>query len=157
MSGRGQTSWLIVATVLATVLTGCAASISTPVATPKPLVTCGGGADGSLGCLSTPVPTIPPGGISHDAAVAAALRLASKLGSQPSVIAVTIAEDPFVWPPTSSTPLVWIVLLQGSFAVAPCSSDFESRPPSAQETPCVRGQQIYAILDIYTGALIGWA
>jgi hypothetical protein len=156
MSGPSRAGWLVVTVVLAAILTGCAASASgSPVATPNPLATCGG-AEGSLGCLSTPAPTIPPGGLSRDAAIAAALRLAPDAGSQPVVIGAVIMQNPFVWPPTSSTPLVWEVLLEGSFAVSPCSSDFGAKLPSALETPCVRGNQLSAVLDMYTGALVGW-
>jgi hypothetical protein len=125
---------------------GCAAaSPATPIAVVS-------------GCAcATSGPSGPPGGLSRDEAIAAALRLAPHANAQPAVVWASIEQDPFASQGTSKASLVWEVRLQGSFAASPCPSGFLERPPSLADTACLDTDSgLVVVLDYFSGALTGW-
>ena len=126
---------------------GCA--IASPQATPTPVVS---------GCAcATLAQSGPPGGLSRDAAIAAAQRLAPPAGAEPEVVWASIEQDPFASPGTSDASLVWEVRLQGSFASSPCLPGLLDRPPSLADKACLDGYSgLVVVLDYFSGALIGW-
>ncbi len=68
-----------------------------------------------------------------------------------------VGPDPFTQPTTSETRLVWMVRLQGPFDASPCPSGFLDRLPSVSDPPCLdNAGGLVAVLDVFTGALIGW-
>ena len=138
---------IVLLAVLAVV--GCAVALPTATVTPIPVAS---------GCAcATPAPINPPGGLSRDSAIAAAIRLAPPAGNVPAVIWAETAGDPFASPGDSERGLVWEVRLQGSFAASPCPPGFLERPPSLADTSCLDGESgVVVVLDYFTGALIGW-
>jgi hypothetical protein len=107
-------------------------------------------------CCTHP-PTGAPGGMSEDAAIAAARRLAPTSTAEPTVIWAQIEHDPFAQHGANDARLVWEVRLQGPFAVAPCPSGFLDAPPSLGSKACVDGDSgLIVVLDYYSGAFIGW-
>lgn len=126
---------------------GCATA--SPTATPTSAVP-------SCGCLTTG-PSVPPGGLSRATAIAAAQRLAPPAGAEPTVVWAAVEQDPFAAPGTSGARLVWEVRLQGSFAASPCPSGFLERMPSTADPACLDSDSgLVAVLDVFSGALIGW-
>ncbi len=107
-------------------------------------------------CATLPL-TGPPGGLSHDAAIAAAKRYAPTSSADPAVIWAHVESDPFASPGTSEERLVWEVRLQGPFAASPCPSGFEEYPASPSDKACLDGDSgIVVVLDYYSGAWLGW-
>ena len=112
--------------------------------------------EASYAC-ATRMPTLPPGGISRDEAIAAALRLAPASAGQPTVVWAMTDSNPFAPLSTADRGLVWEVRLQGSFAASPCPARFLERLPSPSDPACLDVESgLGAVIDIYTGALIGW-
>ena len=135
------------ATVLLAVVIvgGCAVAAPTPT---RP-------APSGCACATYPVSS-PPGGLSRDAAIAAAKAVAPPAGSAPLVVWAMIGEDPFA-SPGSSARLVWEVRLQGSFAASPCASGFLERPASLADPACLDYDSgLVVVIDYFTGALVGW-
>lgn len=125
------------------IVTACATASQT--ATPTAGVSCP--------CATTAL-TAVPGGLSRDAAIAAAQRYAPPAATKPTVVWAWIAQDPFASPSASGVRLVWEVRLQGSMAASPCPSASFARPPDEE---CLDGYSgLVVVLDVYTGALIGW-
>jgi hypothetical protein len=124
-------------------------TVASPTTTPTPAAS---------GCAcATADPTGPPGGLSRDEAIAAALRQAPSGAAEPSVIWASIEQDPFAAPVTSGARLVWEVRLQVSFAASPCPSGFLERVPSTADPACLDSDSgLVAVLDIFSGALVGW-
>jgi hypothetical protein len=103
-------------------------------------------------------PTHPPGGISQDAAIAAAVGLAPAASANPTVVWASVEHDPFVPRDTSAPRVVWEVRLQGSLAAAPCPSGLLDRPASSADKACVDGEGgLIVVLDYHTGAFVGWS
>lgn len=119
------------------------------------VVGCGiGGCPALLGQPAcTQVPTAHPGGISKDAAIATARRLAPD-ASGTAIAFASIEQDPF----TPRTGIVWEVTLQGAFAAPTCPQDVTIDPePSPAAQPCVETDgRITAVIDDDTGAFLGW-
>ena len=124
---------------------GCAAASP---ATPTPVASCA--------CV-TSGPSGPPGGLSRDEAIAAARRYAPPARAEPAVVWASIEQDPFASPGASQARVVWEVRLQGSFAASPCPSGFLERQPSSADQTCLDGDSgLVAVIDYFSGALIGW-
>ena len=124
-------------------------AVASPPATPTAVVS-------GCACL-TAAPSGPPGGLSRDAAIAAAQRLAPPAGAKPTVVWSSIEQDPFASPGTSEARLVWEVRLQGSFAASQCPSAFLERLPSLADNACLDGDSgLVVVLDYFSGALVGW-
>lgn len=98
-------------------------------------------------------PTARPGGLSRDAAISAARRLAPAATGTVTASAY-IENDPFA----PRTGLVWEVGLQGTFAAPTCPPGVIMDPePSPASRPCVEtGGNITVVLDYDTGAFLGW-
>ena len=142
--------WIV--TLALAVLAGCASSPSA-----VPFGSCAGATAEASGACSTPLPTTPPGGLSREAAVAAAQRHAPASAAQPIVVWARVGPDPFTLPATSRTRLVWMVRLQGSFDASPCPSGYLDKLPSASDPACLDNEGgLVVVLDVFTGALIGW-
>jgi hypothetical protein len=144
LSGRSAARAALVVLVAVVSLAGCAA------ATPSPSPT-------ECACASLPL-TGPPGGLSRDAAIAAAKRLAPPSSAEPTVVWAYVESDPFASPGTSDGRPVWEVRLQGLFAASPCPSGFEDYAPKPSDTACLDGDSgIIVVLDYYSGAWLGWS
>lgn len=106
----------------------------------------------------THAPSHPPGGLSQDAAVAAAARAAPAASTDLTVVWASVERDPFVPRDTSDARLAWEVRLEGSLAAAPCPSGFLDLPPSSADKTCLDGQGgLIVVLDYYSGAFVGWS
>lgn len=128
-------------------LAGC--SLASPVA-------CGGSVPGASPAC-THGPTGAPGGLSHDAAIAAARQVAPPASADPTVVWASIERDPFAPLSMSEARLVWKVRLEGSFAAGPCPSGFLDRPASSADAACLDGESgLVVVLDYFSGAFIGW-
>ena len=148
--GERGTAWLRGITALAfagLTLAGC--SLVSPVG-------CGGSIPGASPACSHG-PTGAPGGLSRDAAIAAARRVAPPASADPAVVWASIERDPFAPLSMTEARLVWKVRLQGSFAVGPCPSGFLDRPASSADAACLDGDSgLIVVLDYFSGALVGW-
>lgn len=110
-------------------------------------------ATGCCGCGS--LPTAEPGAITRDQAIAAALREAQAVATDPSVVGAQVYPDPF---DLTRRRLVWTVRLQGGFAVATCSPGFLDRYPSPSDPPCTdQDNGIVVVLAEFTGQSLGWS
>jgi hypothetical protein len=110
-------------------------------------------ATGCCGCVS--LPAAEPGAITRDQAIAAALREAQSVATDPSVVTAQVYPDPF---DVTRRRLVWTVRLQGGFAVASCSPGFLDRYPSPSDPPCTdQDNGIVVVLDEFTGQFLGWS
>ena len=117
----------------------------------------GQGCGSTLGTPAcTHAPTGPPGGMSKDAAIAAARRLAPAAGAELAVVWAAVEHDPFA--PQGDVRWAWMVRLTGVFAAPPCPTqdpDAASRPNAS--VACVDGDGgLDVVLDYYTGAFVGW-
>ena len=104
--GVRGTAWLRGITALAfagLTLAGC--SLVSPVG-------CGGSIPGASPACSHG-PTGAPGGLSRDAAIAAARRVAPPASADPTVVWASIERDPFAPLSMTEARLVWKVRLQG--------------------------------------------
>jgi hypothetical protein len=118
---------------------------------------CGGPVAGAVPACSH-IPTAPPGGLSQDAAIAAARRVAPQASGDPTVIWAATDHSPFAVQSAGEQPWVWEVRLQGAFAASPCPSGFLEIPPTPSDPACLDQESgLIAVLDYYSGALLGWA
>jgi hypothetical protein len=147
--GFSRTAMVAVSSVAIVVVVALAA-ISIWLTSPCPYGT---------GCLAPP-PTLAPGALARDQAIAAAIRLAPAGMTNPTVEWATAGQNPFA--PSSSAP-VWLVRLDGAAAVPTCAPGYLDRAPSPSDPPCLDnhlGEVPYGlivVLDPYTGALLGWS
>ena len=118
---------------------------------------CGGsGPFGASAACATQPMTGAPGGLSRDAAIAAAIRLAPQAVEQPAVIWASIANDPFTRPQPNNRP-VWQVRLEGPFAAYACASGFLEKLPTVADPACLDNNSgLIVVLDYFSGALVGW-
>jgi hypothetical protein len=116
------------------------------------------GCEAACACAPTPAPiTPPPGAVSRDEAIAAAKQRAPSSTSSVAVGWSRIQQNPFSATPANDH-LVWMINLTGTFPIASCPPDVE-RPSGAPPSlpPCLwKDGGLTAVLDIYTGVLIGW-
>ena len=114
-------------------------------------------------CACSYPPTVPPGGITRDAAIAAALRVTPGAGPKTTVVWADSYPDPFVLhdvpsgtPDPVSSRVAWIVRLEGGLTAPPCGGA-PVTTPAARDGPCLddRGG-VAVVLDPITGALRGW-
>jgi hypothetical protein len=168
--GIGRTkirpSVVLIALVLA--IAGCASRAPSTSVGPTPMNAASPTSQGDDPCAcSTHPPTAPPGAISKDAAIAAALRVNPGAGAKTRVVWVQVASDPFVRHdiPAGGTPLpesfrlVWMVRLQGDGLTSrSCPADtLPTTPAAASEGPCLDSEGgVDVLLDPMTGALLGW-
>lgn len=149
-----------VAFVIAVAFSGCAVSSGPGQASPPGVEAsseCGAGPAGASAACGTHGPTGAPGGLSRDAAVAAARRLAPSSARQPTVVWASIESDPFARSGATSRPLVWEVRLEGPFAASPCPSGFLDRYPSPSDPACLDSESgLIVVIDYFTGQLVGW-
>jgi hypothetical protein len=111
------------------------------------------------GCTCCAVPTAPqltapPGAITRDAAIAAALRGAPATSVDPKVGWAIVRTNPFVG--SDSEQLVWQVSLLAPFAVPSCAPSVFDRTPVQSDAPCMVNDGLQAVVDIYSGELLGW-
>jgi hypothetical protein len=120
---------------------------------PQPLPSCGGDPQASLGCFE-PTP-IPSGGITREDAITIARRsLPGGAGAQ--VVWASVESNPYATP-NATGPIVWEVRLEGEIGELACPSDWLDRWPAASDPPCLDNDSgIVAVLDYYSGVLIGW-
>jgi hypothetical protein len=104
--------------------------------------------------LATPQLTAPPGAITRDAAIAAAKREAPATSVDPKVGYAVVQTNPFPGS-GSSDQLVWQVSLLAPFAVPTCAPGVD-RTPLQSDAPCVMDGGLQAVIDVYTGQLLGW-
>jgi hypothetical protein len=111
------------------------------------------------GCAAVP-PTLAPGALTKDQAIAAAIRQAPAGITNPTVEWATAGQNPFA--PSSSAP-VWLVRLDGTADIPTCAPGYLHRVPSPSDRPCLGNQLgkaphgLVVVLDPYTGALLGWS
>lgn len=119
----------------------------------QPVASCGGNPQASLGCIE-PTP-IPSGGITREDAITIARRsLPGGAGAQ--VVWASVESNPYATP-SGTGPIVWEVRLAGEIDEKACPSDWLDHWPTASDPPCLDGDSgIVAVLDYYSGALIGW-
>ena len=117
---------------------------------------CGGPVDGAVPACSH-IPTAPPNGLSQDAAIVTARKVAPKASGDLTVVwAATSERSPFA-APNAGDSWVWEVRLQGSFAASPCPSGFLEVFPTPSDPACLdQDSGLVAVLDYYSGALLGW-
>lgn len=117
------------------------------------------GCEAACACAPTPERITPaPGAITQDAAIEAAKRLAPAAASEVTVGWVGVARNPFA-SDESSASLVWMVNLYGTFAVPSCPPGVDARPWGVPKSlpPCLLSDKLLvAVLDHFTGQLIGW-
>lgn len=142
---RGALLGSLVGGLLAASLAGCGGVV--------------GGCDGLLfAAACTHGPTAAPGGLSQEAAIAAARRQAPAASPDPSLVWAEIEPDPFAPPGSADRRLVWEVRLQGSSLTAPaCPSGFLDRAASPSDPACLDGDGgLIVVLDYFSGAFLGW-
>jgi hypothetical protein len=131
-------------------LAGCAA---TPSNEPSG---CGGSIPGASAACATQGSTGAPGGLSRDAAIAAARRLAPSAATEPTLIWASIGDYPFS-PASPVNRPVWMVRLEGPFAASPCPAGFLERYPSPSDGVCLDSSSgLVVVIDYFTGAFLGW-
>ena len=136
--------------VVAAVLVGCS---GVPAGSPGSPGDCGAVGLSSPTC--THGPTEAPGGLSRDAAIAAARGYAPS-GGEASLVWAAPESNPFA-PRGSIGGLAWEVRLTGALAASPCASGFLDREPTNSDPPCLdRDSGLIVVLDFYSGALLGW-
>ena len=112
----------------------------------------------ACGCASTPSPFVTPqGAISKETAISAALALAPPSSDAVTVSGADVGVDPFT--DFRTGPLVWLVYLKGTFPVATCAPEIDTRPSPVPSSlpPCMwKGDALVAVLDLISGELIGW-
>lgn len=143
--------WIVgLALLVAIGATGCTAVPGAPNG-------CGGSVGGAVPACSH-IPTSPPGGISQDAAIAAARRAAPRASGDPAVIWVAAIEHyPFADQYAGAPSWVWEVRLQAAFVASPCSSGFLEAFPTPSDPACLdQDSGLVAVLDYASGALLGW-
>ncbi len=138
---------------------GCAGAASTSSRTAT--LGCGDDAGAAGEAAPTPactqMPTLPPGSISREAAIAAALR-AVPAGGAHQVIWANFTNYPFTDGAMSPGTMVWMVRIAGVAAAAPCPSGTLDRQPHATDPMCLDAEGgVDVVLDIATGAILGWA
>ena len=114
-------------------------------------------------CACSYPPTAPPGALTRDAAIAAALRVTPGAGPNTTVVWADIYPDPFVQhdvpsgvPDPTSSRLAWIVRLEGGLTAPPCGG-VPAVIPAAEGGPCLDGRGgVGVVFDPITGALRGW-
>jgi hypothetical protein len=146
---KGDAGGLAVLVIVVAVLAACGVP---PVGSPGP---CGPGPD-----LASPTctfgPTGAPGGLSRDAAIAAARGHVPQGGGGASLVWASVESDPFA-PRPSIGGLVWEVRLVGPTMAPPCPSGFLDRAPTGSDPPCLdRDSGIVVVLDYVSGEFIGW-
>ena len=111
-------------------------------------------------CCVTPAPTLGPGALTQEQAIAAALRQAPAGMINPSLEYATAGQNPFI--STSGQP-VWLVRLDAVAGVPTCGPGYLDRAQSPSDQPCLDNQQgkepngLVVVLDPYTGTLLGWS
>ena len=111
------------------------------------------------GCAASP-PTLAPGALTRDQAIAAAIAQAPPGMNNPTVEWTTAGQNPF--DPSSSSP-VWLVRLDGTGELPTCAPGYLDRVPSSGDAPCLDdhlGKEpdgLVSVLDPFTGELIGWS
>ena len=110
---------------------------------------------GCCGCVrATPQITAPTGAITRDAAIAAAKRQAPPSSTDPTVGWAVVRPNPLSSDTTNQ--LVWQVNLLGPFAAPTCSPGIFDQIPVQSDQPCEIEGWLQAVIDIYTGQLLGW-
>ena len=123
---------------------------------PGSLGGCGGSVAGASAACSHG-PTAAPGGLSQDAAIAAARRVAPSASGDITVVWASIETDPFDASGTAERPLVWEVRLEAAFAASPCPSGFLEVGATPSDPACVDQESgLVAVLDYRSGSLLGW-
>jgi hypothetical protein len=108
-------------------------------------------------CACTQAPSHPPGGLSQEAAVAAAERAAPAASTGLQFVWASVERDPFLPSDRSDARPVWEVRLEGSLTAPPCPSGFLDVRPSSADKACLDGEGgLVAVLDYYSGAFVGW-
>ena len=115
------------------------------------------GCGSACACSPTPTPfPAPAGAITREQAISAALRVAPPSTTDVAAPYARIGVDPFA--NSADAPLVWLVHLKGQFALPSCPPESEYRIPSPPNLPsCIwKDGGLTAVLDVFTGQLIGW-
>ena len=137
------------AVAVAVVTTACAATPGTPNG-------CGGSVGGPSPACSH-APSAPPGGLSQDAAIAAARKVASQASGALTVVWAGTSEVSPFGAPNAGDSWVWEVRLQGPLEASPCPSGFLEVVPTPSDPACLdQDSGLVAVLDYYSGALLGW-
>ena len=161
VTARERTRALVVVLLTATIVVASIAWFTGTFVfhfpTTIPLAGCGGVVGGPSPACSHG-PTGAPGGLSQDAAIAAAVKVAPPVTSGAlTVVWASIEPDPFAPPGGGDRPLVWEVRVSGSLGAPACPSGFLDRPATSSDTPCLDTENgIIAVLDYFSGVLIGW-
>ncbi len=141
-------SWRVAAAAVAILVAACSA------AGPLASASCGG---------ARPPLTAPAGGLTRSQAVAAALAVAPRSASTPNVVWTQVSSSPFSGDEPSGGKLVWMVRLEADFDVPAClrtdvgPEDVTARRQTPSDPPCLDDAGgIVAVLEMYTGRLIGW-
>jgi hypothetical protein len=115
------------------------------------------GCGSACACSPTPTPPATPlGALSKDAAIAAALAVAPPSTTEVAALRAKAGFNPFA--DSATGPMVWLVFLKGNFALPECPPDSEYPNPSPPHLPsCIwKDGGLTAVLDVFTGQLIGW-
>ena len=110
-------------------------------------------------CCVTPPPTLGPGALTQEQAIAAAIRHTPPGMTNPSLEYASVGPNPFI----NSGPPVWLVRLTGAGDIPTCAPGYLDRVPSPSDGPCLDNQQgkepngLVVVVDPYTGALLGWS
>jgi hypothetical protein len=68
-----------------------------------------------------------------------------------------IGHSPFGAQAVDEGPLVWEVRLQAGFGASPCPSGFLEVFPTPSDPACLdQDSGLVAVLDYYSGSLLGW-
>jgi hypothetical protein len=141
---------LVAVSAMAVVVIGMAVAVSICLTSPCPYGT---------GCAVVP-PTLEPGALTRDEAIAAAIRQAPPGMSNPTVEWAVDGQNPFA---PGGSPPVWLVRLDGTADIPTCAPGYLDRVPSPSDGPCLGNQLgkvpygLVVVLDPYTGALLGWS
>jgi hypothetical protein len=111
----------------------------------------------ACGCVASPSPFVTPSGaMSKEQAIAAALAVAPPSTTDVAAHDANVGVDPFA--DSATGPLVWLVFLNGNFALPACPPESEYPDPSPTDLPsCIwKEGGLTAVLDLFTGQLIGW-
>jgi hypothetical protein len=124
------------------------------------LVVCAGLLAAGCTCCVSPPPTLAPGALTREQAIAAAIRQAPSGMSNPSVGWAAAVQNPFTG---TAGPPVWLVRLEGAGDIPSCAPGYLDRAPSPSDGPCLEDAQgeapdgLVAVLDPFTGTLLGWS
>jgi hypothetical protein len=151
-AARRRIGWRAVAAIVVAAAAFTAVVVAVAAHLPETMPTPGS----SCACASAS-PTPPPGAISRDAAIQAAVRAVPSAAEDPVVVWAALEPYPFADATGADRPLVWEVRLEGSIQGPSCAPGYFERWPTRADAMCLDNESgVVIVLDAFTGQLLGW-